>query len=41
MPRRMEDDDDYEICCRNCGKCFTVWMGMSVVQCPYCGKVYL
>lgn len=42
MPRNDFDDlHDDAIFCSECGKKFYVWEGMSVVQCPYCGKVSL
>lgn len=35
----VHDDDVIEVCCENCHKCFYIYMGMSMVQCPNCGKV--
>ena len=35
------DEHDDEIYCSGCGKKFYVWEGMSVIECPYCGKVSL
>lgn len=40
MRSRHYDDDDFTIYCPECGAEFHVWLGMSVVECPKCGKVF-
>ena len=36
-----EDDLDSVIYCPECDTEIHVWIGMSVVECPKCGKVFL
>ena len=40
-PSYDDDDDDFTIYCPECDTEIHVWMGMSVVECPKCGKVML
>lgn len=39
--RLDEEDCDGTVHCPDCDRWFKAWMGASVVECPYCGRVFI
>ena len=40
MFNTKKEDFDYTFYCPECGSVCHTWMGMSMVQCPSCKKVF-